>query len=579
MAAFAATAFFVVASCGGGASSPESTGDDVVATFAGGRILRAELDAAASSAKADADGSLEADGGDDAEAGDWRLRTIHNLVARKVLVASIADDDPEILDRRQAAVDSVLHSAMLSRLAWHDFELTEEELRAYYQANPARFKDPEKLRMQHIYLRAEADSLSPAQRDEIRRRLEEVRQAVLDGADFTAMARQHSESDTAAAGGWMTLAADARVFPSFTEAVWELDIDDVSEVIDTPHGFHVVVLRERRPAFDRKFEDVREFTVKRAREARLLELQHAFIAEAGPRHDLVRRYERLDDPFIENDEALFEMDGGAFTFSDLLGALPVQYLEQLYNGFFPKVIENLDLAVVNRLLVAEAKRIGLDEDPVVKLGVQVRIDKLKYQIGLERRLEALAAEVPESELKGYFWQNRERYQTLRSYDLSLILLRPEEGEELWSVLKKAEALVEEIRAGGDFAALARAHSRHYSAKDGGEILFLNDQAMAQQVQSTAKFRRTVTSLTDGEVSEPFFSECYNPGPLKFEITGVMVVRLDRANPPRQLEFEEAEDMARDQYRRRHHTRLVAEVTAAVVDEVDLKINTAALPPL
>ncbi len=571
-AAVAAIVFFLTAACGGNPSVPESD-DDVVAVFTGGRIFRAELDAAP---RVGVDAAGEAD---DVLVGDWRVRTIEHLTAHKVLAASVAEDDPEFLDRRRPAVDGVLHSAMVSRLGWDSIQLTEDELEAYYNANPAKFKEPEKLRMQHVFLRADSDELSPARRSEVRSRLEEIRRTVLDGADFTAMARQHSESDTAPAGGWMTLAADARVFRSFTDAVWDLEIGGISEVIDTPHGFHVVVLRERRPSFDRQFEDVREFVAKRAREARLLELQKAVIADAGPRYHLARHYERLEDPLINGSDALFEMDGDSFTFDDLVNEISAPYLEHLYTGFFPKVIEFLDLAAVNRLLVAEAHRLDLIEDPVIEFGVNVRLDELKYEIGLDRRLETLAAAVPKGELSGYFWQNRDRYQTLRNVDLSLIQLRPADGEEFWSVLKRGEELVEKINAGEDMARLARAHSRHYSTNDGGRMLGLTDQIMARKVQSTAKFRRLLAALADGEHSEPFFSECYNPGPLGFEVTGVMIVRLDRTNLPRQLEFEEAEDMARAQYRRRFHSRLAEEVAATVIDEVDLTIDLETLPPL
>jgi hypothetical protein len=243
------------------------------------------------------------------------------------------------------------------------------------------------------------------------------------------------------------------------------------------------------------------------------------------------------------------------------------------------VIESLDQVAVNRLLVLEARRIGLDKEPRIELGNQAQLDGIKYELGLERWLDELVAAVPEPELRGYFWQNRERYQSLRTLDLSVILLKPPEGEELWDTLKRGERLVEQIRAGADFAELARAHSQHYSAKDGGRIQDINDHAIARKVQSTAKFRRRLSALADGDVSDAFFSECYDPGPLRFVPTGVLIVRRNGATLPRQLDFEAAEDMVRDQYQRRYHTRLVEEAVAAIADEVDLTIDLAALPPL
>ena len=109
----------------------------------------------------------------------------------------------------------------------------------------------------HI-LRAEDAELEPEKRKEIRNRLEEIRREILGGADFTEMIRRHSQADDADRGGMMTLKADARVFPAFADAVWALEIDEVSEVIELDDACYLMRVEEIQLSPRRPLSEVQE---------------------------------------------------------------------------------------------------------------------------------------------------------------------------------------------------------------------------------------------------------------------------------------------------------------------------------
>src|SRR5262245_1219620 len=177
------------------------------------------------------------------------------------------------------------------------------------------------------------------------------------------------------------------------------------------------------------------------------------------------------------------------------------------------------------MLVQEANARHVAERPDVAEAIRQATEEARSQAAFEQRLKTKVAALPEKELRDFFTQNAKRYESLRTYDLDVILLKPEPRENPWRVLKRSAALAKQIAAGEDFAALASAHSRHYSASDGGRMMGLTDQDISQRVQSTAKFRRMLAGLKDGEVGPAIVAECYDPERLRFENTGALVVRL------------------------------------------------------
>ncbi len=568
-------AAWIVAATTGCAAGPTAADPDVLAVFHGGSVTRAELDAHARPPAPPDPGAAEPT----APAADWRVEALTEIAVTKALAAEAPADDPLLVHTRDEAVGVILREAMAHELGWDRLTVSEEEARKQYDEHPEQYRTPEKLRLQNLFLRAEVKGMPAAERDKVRQRMEEIRAEILAGAEFSAMAQRYSQSATAESGGYMPLSADADVFPAFAQEVWGLKDGEVSEVIDTPTGFQLAKVLGRLPGRSQSFDEVAVFARKRALTAKVNAAQAEFVREAGRRHGLITRYERLDDPWVRDDEALVEIGDYRLTFADLRDRLPDTYAAQLYNHRLAHVYEFLDQAARNRLLELEARRTGVADRDEVQRRIAAAEETVRAQFALETRLKAQAAKVPEPELREYFHQNEQRYQTVRSMDLSVIFLTQDPDEPLWLTLKRGEAVVRRLRGGEDFAALAKEVSRHYSAPNGGKILGVTDSFLGRQVQSRTRFRKVLARLEEGEVSDALIAECYEPDKLQYFPTGVIIVRLDKVHPPAAQPFEAVVDLVRESYLRRNFQRLANEARSEVAAAIDLHVLTDRLPPL
>ncbi len=546
---------------------------DVVATYRGGTVTLAELEAARQRLPAAGEPAAPAAGE------DRRLAAVEEAALRELLAARTPADDPALARAIAAAEEEQLAAAMAESLGWNRLEVDDATVRRLYDEHPERYHDPEKLRLQHIFRRAESAELTPGERQQVATDLERIRREILAGADFAEMARRHSESATAEGGGFMVLKPGDAVFPAFAEAAWGLEPGEVSEPVDTPTGFQLVKLVARIPPVDRPFEDVREFVREQAVRAERRRREQAFLAEGGRRLGLERRYDRLRDPWLDPAEPLVLLGDLAYTFTHLAEAFPEPYQSHLYNRYFAKVEDFLDQVALRALLAAEARAHGLDRSPELEIRRAATAADLRAELALAGRLEARAAAVPEDELRAFFESNRARYQTLRTTTLRVLLLEGEPDEHPWQTLKRAEALAARLRSGEDFAEAARRLSRHYSARQGGLLEDLTDHGIGRLIQSRARNRRRIEELEVGEVSDPFVAEVYEPERLRFVTAGVYIVRVEARRPPVQAEFAEVVDLVRANYLRRHYQRLVAEEREAALAAADLVVYDDHLPPL
>jgi peptidyl-prolyl cis-trans isomerase C len=135
---------------------------------------------------------------------------------------------------------------------------SEQEALVYYNTHPERFDSGERLKAAHILFRVAKDA-TPMAQVELRLRAEGVLNQLRTGADFAALARKHSgDAASAAKGGELMPFARGQMAKPFEEAAFALKPGELSGVVATPFGFHIIKLIERLPSTHYPFEMLRD---------------------------------------------------------------------------------------------------------------------------------------------------------------------------------------------------------------------------------------------------------------------------------------------------------------------------------
>jgi parvulin-like peptidyl-prolyl isomerase len=138
----------------------------------------------------------------------------------------------------------------------------DDECRAAYERDPDRFVVPEMVLASHILLKPGRGVPSAVLFAE----LLNIRQAILDGADFAAVARE--VSDDPDNGGSLGYFPRGKMVPAFDRAAFALEPGEVSDVVQTEYGYHLIKVFDRRATEARDFASVREIIRAELWEAR-----------------------------------------------------------------------------------------------------------------------------------------------------------------------------------------------------------------------------------------------------------------------------------------------------------------------
>ncbi len=150
-----------------------------------------------------------------------------------------------------------LSRSLISNQIIPTIQVSDEEVRAFYDENSELFNAEEQVRVRHIIFNAtlEADAETVA---EARAKAEEARRRALAGEDFAELARELSEGPTAPNGGDLGYFTRGQTAPAFSAAAFALEPGGISPVVRTPFGLHVIKVEEKRPAGLLPLEDIYE---------------------------------------------------------------------------------------------------------------------------------------------------------------------------------------------------------------------------------------------------------------------------------------------------------------------------------
>lgn len=145
---------------------------------------------------------------------------------------------------------------------------SEDELRRYFEENAAEFRTEKGVRARHILFKL-AEGAPADEEKKIRERAEFVLGKAKGGADFAALAKEFSQDSSGPAGGELGWFTAGQMVPEFEQAAFALGKGQVSDLVRTQFGFHIIKAEDVREAGSPAFEEVRPAVAARAAAAAL----------------------------------------------------------------------------------------------------------------------------------------------------------------------------------------------------------------------------------------------------------------------------------------------------------------------
>ena len=156
----------------------------------------------------------------------------------------------------------------------------EEDAKKHYDENPKQFETPEQVRASHILIKPDTTdpNTDPNQaKAKARAEIQDLLKQVKEGADFAEVAKANSACPSAARGGDLNFFPRGRMAAPFEEAAFELEIGQISDIVETSYGYHVIKVTDRKGASLVSFEQARGSIVNKLAQEKQSEFAKKYI--------------------------------------------------------------------------------------------------------------------------------------------------------------------------------------------------------------------------------------------------------------------------------------------------------------
>ncbi len=187
------------------------------------------------------------------------------LMARMTGKQDQPETETEILSRLGATKKEVL--SRIERLLLVDktsglvakemgVSVTDEEVKEFFDKNKDAIALPDRFHLRHIFVKKPkgSDAAQARARREAKTRAENVLKRVMAGETFEGVAKGVSDAPDAQSGGDMGIVSVLSLPPFLVESAYKLSQDEISDVIESDLGFHIIKLVEKLPGENRDFD-------------------------------------------------------------------------------------------------------------------------------------------------------------------------------------------------------------------------------------------------------------------------------------------------------------------------------------
>lgn len=165
---------------------------------------------------------------------------------------NLTEESLKIQLRDGMAIQKLVEQEIIDRI-----EVSDKEAKDYYDKNPDLFKQPEKIQARHILIKVEPEGDEAAKAVALKE-IKKIQGELQKGGDFAQLAKKYSQCPSSAEGGDLGYFARGQMVKPFEDAAFSLKKGEISGIVETDFGYHLIQGGDRRPEIMSKYEDIKD---------------------------------------------------------------------------------------------------------------------------------------------------------------------------------------------------------------------------------------------------------------------------------------------------------------------------------
>ena len=174
--------------------------------------------------------------------------------------------------KKALAAQGISEAMLVNQACAHVADPTEDEVTAFYEAHKAEYVEPHQVLCQHILVKGSNDAALD--------KIKEIRERIVnDKADFAEEAKKHSDCPSGAQGGSLGWFGRGMMVPEFDKAAFEMKKGEVSGIVTTEFGYHIIYKADEKGGGQQTIVDVHDQIKDLLRHEARGKAMDAYVAE------------------------------------------------------------------------------------------------------------------------------------------------------------------------------------------------------------------------------------------------------------------------------------------------------------
>lgn len=208
--------------------------------------------------------------------------------------------------------------------------VSDDEVRQYYEENAEKYHQEQEVKARHILFSVKEDA-PESEVAKVKAEAEKVLAEAKKGADFGGLANKHSKDEgTAKNGGDLGYFARGRMVQPFSDAAFSMKTGDISDLVRTPYGFHIIKVEDVRQESTKSFDQVKNEISELLKSEKARDIVFRKVTDFA---DMVHAQQALDKPAEAFRRELVSLDGWLAQtdkFPGMEGAAPDDLMGKLF---------------------------------------------------------------------------------------------------------------------------------------------------------------------------------------------------------------------------------------------------------
>lgn len=184
-----------------------------------------------------------------AETPEGKKELVDTMIIREIMLQQAQKDgldkSPEVADKLEELKKRVIVEAYLKKKVEAEAKITDADLQKFYDQNKDKFKTGDQIRASHILVKTDKEA-------------QDILAQLKKGGNFEELAKKYSIDSAGAKGGDLGWFGKGSMIPEFEKVAFSMKEGEVSGVVKTKFGYHIIKLTGKRPAGLRPFDEVKD---------------------------------------------------------------------------------------------------------------------------------------------------------------------------------------------------------------------------------------------------------------------------------------------------------------------------------